>query len=329
MIARSTQAPAILAQLAALSDVTRCRLLQVLSSQELIVAELCQVLQLPQSTVSRHLRVLADRGWVRSRPEGTRSVYSLASGDLGPAAADLWHIARKQVSDTSAAREDARRLERLLAARRRRSRAFFASKAAEWDAVRDELFGSNIRALSLLGLLEDQWTVGDLGCGTGAVTEALAPFVEKVVAIDGSREMLRAARARLRGRANVELRQGRLERLPLEGQSLDAATLILVLHHLPDPARVLVEVARTLRPGGRLLIVDMLPHERQEYRQQMGHVWLGFAEDQLGRFLAQAGLSAVRFRNLPLDPAARGPALFTAAARRTDAARPRPDTKRP
>jgi ArsR family transcriptional regulator len=156
--------------------------------------------------------------------------------------------------------------------------------------------------------------VGDLGCGTGQVAAALAPFVAQVIAVDRSEEMLQAARRRLRDCENVEIRRGELEALPIDDNALDAATLLLVLHHLPDPAVVIGEAARVLRPGGRLLICDMLPHDREEYRQQMGHVWLGFAEDQMRRLLADAGLDYVRVVPLATDPEAKGPALFVASA---------------
>ena len=98
--------------------------------------------------------------------------------------------------------------------------------------------------------------------------------------------MLQAARRRLRDFENVEVRRGELEALPLDDESLDAATLLLVLHHVPDPGAALREAARVLRPGGRLLICDMLPHDREDYRQQMGHVWLGFGADQVRKLLA-------------------------------------------
>jgi ArsR family transcriptional regulator len=320
--------PRILEHLAALSDVTRCRLLLVLGRQELTVSEVCRVLQLPQSTVSRHLKILSDGGWVHTRREGTRRLYSLVPDDLAPDARGLWGLAREHVSSAGAAREDARRLESVLVERRARSREFFASAAGRWDRMRDELFGSRIYSLSLLGLLDADWTVGDLGCGTGAVTEALAPFVGRVLAVDGSPEMLGAARERLGAFENVELRRGELETLPLDDRSLDAATLILVLHHLPDPGRVLTEVARTLRPGGRLLIVDMLPHDRQEYQQQMGHVWLGFSEEQIGRLLGAAQLSPGGFRALPADPSAHAPSLFAAVARRAAVGVPSPVQER-
>jgi ArsR family transcriptional regulator len=305
--------PHIFGHLATLSDATRCRVLLVLGRHELTVSELCQVLQLPQSTVSRHLKILADGGWTHSRREGTRHLYCLVPADLDAGARDLWRLAREQISTISAAREDARRLDSVLAERRSRSREFFASAAGQWDHVRDELFGSRVHSLSLLGLLDDGWTVGDLGCGTGAVTEALAPFVGRVVAVDGSHEMLGAARERLGALDNVELRHGELELLPIDDASLDAATLILVLHHLPDPGRVLAEVARTLKPGGRLLLVDMLPHDRHDYQQRMGHVWLGFSEEQVGRLVVTAGLRMTSFRTLAADPEARGPSLFVSA----------------
>ncbi len=316
MIQFLMEKPQILDHLAALSDPTRCRLLLMLDQHELTVSELCQVLQLPQSTVSRHLKILADGDWVRTRPEGTRRLYSLVPDGLGAPARKLWDLAREEVEATTGAGEDGRRLDSVLAQRRQRSREFFASAAEQWDRTRDELFGARIASMALVGLLPQDWTVGDLGCGTGAVTEALAHFVRRVIAVDGSSQMLAAARERLDAFANVELRHGELEQLPLDDQLLDAATLILVLHHLPDPSRVFGEVGRTLRPEGRLLIVDMLPHDRQEYQQQMGHVWLGFSEDQIDRFLVASGLRMTSFRTLPADPAAAGPSLFVASATR-------------
>ena len=119
--------------------------------------------------------------------------------------------------------------------------------------------------------------------------------------------------------SNVDLRQGDLESLPIEDGMLDAAMLSLVLHYSPDPAKALTEVARVVKPGGRLLVVDMLPHEREEYQQQMGHVWLGFSEKQLSRFLTSAGFGDIRVRPLPADPDAKGPALFAAVAVRARA----------
>ena len=124
--------------------------------------------------------------------------------------------------------------------------------------------------------------------------------------------MLEAARERLSGAENVDLRKGELESLPLADGELDAAMLSLVLHYSPEPTRALSEVGRVVRPGGRVLVVDMLPHDREEYQQQMGHVWLGFSESQITRLLSGAGFDNVRVRMLPVDPDAKGPALFAA-----------------
>jgi ArsR family transcriptional regulator len=306
--------PEILSQLSALSEPTRSRLLLALENHELTVSELCAVLQLPQSTVSRHLKTLADGGWVQMRPDGTRRRYRHESSELDPHARELWELIRGQVARTAAAREDVRRLSSVIALRRTRSREFFRGASAEWDRLRDELFGGRQLTGSLLGLLASDWTIADLGCGTGPVAAALAPFVDRVVAVDAAPEMLDAARERLTDLPNVELRHGELEAVPARDSEMDAATLMLVLHHIPEPVRVLKEVARILRPGGKLLIVDMLPHERDEYRQRMGHVWLGFAENQLKPWLAASELQLDGFRALPADPEARGPGLFAAAA---------------
>jgi ubiquinone/menaquinone biosynthesis C-methylase UbiE len=129
--------------------------------------------------------------------------------------------------------------------------------------------------------------------------------------------MLQTARRRLRGMAGVDVRRGELEALPIGAGELDAAIMVLVLHHVPDPAAVLAEAARTLKPGARLVVCDMLPHEHEEYKQQMGHVWLGFGDDQIRRLLTAAGFSGVRIVALPVDPEAKGPALFVASAVRS------------
>lgn len=303
-----------------LSDPTRGRLLLLLEGHGLAVSELCSVLQQPQSTVSRHLKVLADGGWVEAWRDGTSRRYRMEADRLEPAARRLWFLVRELIRDLPAARQDRQRLASVLAARRSRSQEFFASTAGEWDRLRRELFGERAELLPLLGLLGADWVVGDLGCGTGQAAAALAPFVARVIAVDDSEEMLAAARLHLAPHANAEPRRGSLEALPIDDGALDAALLILVLHHLADPPAVLAEVARTLAPGGRLLIVDMLPHDRERYRQEMGHQWLGFAPEQIGGWLTDAGFAPPRRVALPPDPEAKGPNLFAAAASLTAAA---------
>lgn len=304
----------LLDSLSALADATRCRMLTMLEAHELTVSELCTVLQLPQSTVSRQLKILADAGWLASRRDGTSRYYALALDD--ESRSQVWRITRDEVADRPSAAQDARRLERVLKLRAAASQKFFASAAGQWDLVRDDLFGRDFLSSSLLSLLDDTWVVGDLGCGTGLATAALAPHVGKIIGVDASEEMLGAARSRLAALKNVEWRTGALEALPIKDCTLDAAVLMLVLHHVPSPAAALTEALRVLKPGGRVLIVDMAAHHREDYRQQMGHVWLGFGDDQMCRFLTQAGFEKTGVATLPEDPAARGPGLFVATGRR-------------
>jgi ArsR family transcriptional regulator len=318
----------ILARMAVLADELHARVLAVLEKRELTVSELCKVFQLPQSTMSRHLKALTDAGWVVSRPEGTRRLYHLPTGDLDRAALRLWRLAREEIASSTSAVEDARRAETVVAERRARSREFFATESGRWDRMREELFGSGFFLPALAGLLDGDWVVGDLGCGNGPLAEAVAPFVRRVVAVDGSEAMRKAAQRRLAARENVDLRLGDLEDLPIEDGLRDAATLLLVLHHLPDPSTVFREVARVMAPGGRLLIVDMLPHDRQEYRAELGHVWMGFSEAQIARHLAGGGFRLQRFTALPPEPQAKGPTLFAAVAGRIESAHPEEPNER-
>lgn len=324
----NSRAPVILDHLSALADPTRSRLLLLLERHELTVSELCGVLQLPQSTVSRHLKALGDAGWIGARAEGTSHLYAMArpaTGDLDGSARRLWLLVREQVAGTPAATQDQRRLSAVVADRRTKSQEFFSSSAGQWDRLRSELFGDRFHLAALVAFADPAWIVGDLGCGTAEVSAAVAPFVDRVIAVDASAAMLQAAKRRLNGTPNVELRRGDLEALPVDDGRLDAAVTMLVLHYVPEPEKALAEAARVLKPGGRLVIVDMLPHDRESYRQQMGHVWLGFSEAQVARLLEGAGFTGTRVVPLPVDADAKGPALFVATAKKPSTGHQAPD----
>ncbi|MCB1032253.1 MAG: metalloregulator ArsR/SmtB family transcription factor [Acidobacteria bacterium] len=306
--------PAVFDRMSALADPIRCRLLQVLEGYELTVSELCSVLQLPQSTVSRHLKVLSDGDWLVARREGTSRLYALRREQLDTASRSLWALVREQLGESVTSAQDRRRLEEVLRQRRTKSREFFSTSAGQWAALRREMFGNRFDLQGLLGLLDPTWVVGDLGSGTGQTAQALAPFVRWVIIVDDSEAMVEAARTRLEAYSNVDLRRGALESLPIPDGELDAAVLVLVLHYLPDPLEALREALRALRPGGRLLVVDMLPHDHEEYLQQMGHIWLGFSKTRIGDWLSEAGFEGVRFIPLAVDPDAKGPSLFAASA---------------
>ena len=220
---------------------------------------------------------------------------------------------REEAESLPAAARDVVRVKGVLADRHTRSQQFFASSAAQWDRVRAELFGTRTELFALVGLLESDAVVGDLGCGTGQLAEVMAPFVRQVIAVDESTAMLKAAKARLSALGNVELRAGSLEALPIEDGRLDVAILSLVLHYVAEPAQVLDVIRRALNPRhGKLLLVDMLPHDRAEYRQTMGHVWLGFDAEQIVQWGREAGFRDVRVHALPAASQVKGPSLFAA-----------------
>jgi SAM-dependent methyltransferase/DNA-binding MarR family transcriptional regulator len=307
---------ALESRLLALADATRLRLLRVLASRELTVAELCAVLDLPQSTVSRHLKVLADEGFVASRRDGTSRYYRLRPQELDAGCERLWRVLAEDLARLPTAADDDGRLASVLASRRSRSQAFFASTAGDWDHLRRELFGGAPLA-ALVGAFDPDWVVGDLGCGTGELAALLARFVRRVVAVDAEANMLEAARGRLAGCSRVELRQGGLEALPVARAELDLACVVLVLHHLPEPASAFAELARVVRPGGRALVVEMQPHDHEEYRDHMGHVWLGFAASDLEAWMTQSAFAGVRVVPLPVDQGAKGPPLQVAVGVRS------------
>jgi SAM-dependent methyltransferase len=307
----------VLDRLSSLADATRARILLLLERSELTVSELCQVVQLPQSTVSRHLRILSREGWLTVRAEGPSRHYRL-SPSLDAGAGQLWSAVREELARTPAAGRDRTRARSVLEARAERSKVFFSSQAGRWDALRKDLFGARADLQLLPGLLVGSEVVGDLGCGTGHLARLLAPFSREVIALDRSPEMLRIAKERTCDLGNVEVREGNLEALPIADATLDVAILSLVLHFVVDPGRALAEVHRTLRPGGAVLILDMLAHQRADFREEMGHVWLGFSPEALGEWLAEAGFGATpTVTELPAEPGASGPLLFALRARRS------------
>jgi len=323
----STSEP-LLARLSALADEVRLRLLALLDGEELSVSEIAEVLQLPQSTASRHLKQLADGDWLRVRAERTSNFYTFAGAEMPEGARRIWTAARAELADWPALEQDRLRLRQALAARRANEPSFFAGVAGEWDRLRRELYGERFTDEALLALLPAHWVVADLGCGSGTVTARLAPAVARVVAIDASPEMLEAARERTRGLANVELLDGDLAALPIADATCDAALLLLALTHVADPARAAGELARILRPGGRAVVVDLLRHDRDAFRRQMGQLGNGFEPAELASLLAAAGLGAVRCRPLAPEPKAKGPALLIATGTRNAGSRTAPGPRR-
>lgn len=305
-----------LAWLALLGDPARVRLLRLLSIEELGVGELSRIVQLPQSTVSRHLKTLLDGEWILRRAEGTTSLYRLATS-LPQPALELWSLTRARFDAAPAVLDDDHRLAVVLAERSADAKAFFGRIGGEWSTVRRELFGDRFNDEALLSLLSPDLVVADLGCGTGEAAERLAPLVRRVIAVDREPAMLAAARKRLAAYANVEFRQGDLLELPLGTGEVDAAVMALVLHHAAAPKEAIAEAGRALRTGGGLLIVDMVAHDRESWRHTMGHRHLGFAEGEIEQWNGAGGMKLRRVRRLRPESTAKGPGLFAALMQRS------------
>lgn len=314
MVRTETQPDAIVGWMASLADETRLRLLRLLERHELGVADLCDVVQLPQSTVSRHLKLLTEQGWLASRRLGTNNLYHMILDELEEPARNLWLLTRDQTEAWPTWHQDQMRVLQRLRERQQGSRRFFAGAAAEWDRMRVELYGPGFVPAALAAMLPATWTVADLGCGTGVLTAQIAPHVAKVIGIDNSPEMLAAARRRVGDAANVELREGDVQAPPLDDGSCDAVLLVLVLSYLADPAAAVARAAKALTPGGRLVIVDLLPHDRDDFRRQMGQHAMGFSLDAMRDMLAAQHLHHPRITPLAPEPGVKGPALFLATA---------------
>jgi ubiquinone/menaquinone biosynthesis C-methylase UbiE/DNA-binding MarR family transcriptional regulator len=303
----------LLARMECLADLARLRILRLLERHELGVVEVCDILQSPQSTVSRHLKLLLDQGWVKTRRQSTNHWYRMILDELDEQARRLWILARDQSEGWATFKQDQLRLESCLARRQTDSRAFFAGAAAEWDRLRTDLYGHSFTLQAILPLLPADHVVADLGCGSGHLAGLLAPHVKSVIAVDESAAMLKAARKHVG--PNVDLRRGDILKLPIDSLACHAAFLVLVLSYIPDPSSAIAEAARIIRPGGKLVLVDLLPHDRDDFRRRLGQHHLGLSLERVGQMCRAAGLSDVDCRPIPPESGAKGPALFIGVAK--------------
>jgi len=301
-----------------LGDPTRVRILALLEREELAVHELMEALGMAQSRVSRHLGILREAGLLRDRREGTFALYRFERPAPGPWS-EAWALASRALAADPVADRDRLALARVLEERAARSRSFFDAVGPEWDALRKVWNDDALRARALARVLPRDLVVADVGTGTGTLALELAGAGLRVVAIDHSRAMLDAARRKLAesGTEDVDLRLGEAEALPLADGEVDAAFAHLVLQYLPAPGRAIAELARVVKPGGAVVVVDFVRHDREWMRQELGVVWLGFAPEEVASWLREAGLEQVRVE--VQAPNARGgdlPSTFIADARR-------------
>lgn len=311
---KSSQQPdALIRWMESLGDPSRMRMLRLLERHELGVAELSDVLRLPQSTISRHLKTLNEQNWLRSRRVGTAHFSSMFVDELTDAQRRLWHLAREQINNWTTISQDEFRLQRLLHQRSAGARKFFTGAAGEWDATREELYGSAFIESALLALIPPEYVVADLGCGTGQMIERLAGHVARVIGIDNTPAMLQAARDRTARLSNVEIKEGELDALPFKDSSIDITLTVLAMSYVPEPLACIHEMSRVLKAGGRAIIVDVTAHDREDFRREMGQSRLGFNAKEIEGMLNQSGFRSTKYTPLPPEPSAKGPALFLAS----------------
>jgi ArsR family transcriptional regulator len=286
----------------ALADPTRLRILMLLRAMELSVGELAQVLGQSQPRVSRHVKILIDAGLAERRKEGSWVFLSLGpKARLDPLFLTLDRWSELDGEDPWAA-ADVARLAAVRADRAAAAERYFALHAAEWDELRSlHVAESQVEAAIARALASGQVRrLVDIGTGTGRMLELFGPSAESAVGIDRSPEMLRLARVKLgaAGIEQAELRQGDMYALPLASGSADTVIIHQVLHYAQQPASAVAEAARLLSPGGRLIVVDFAPHEREELRDRDAHARLGFSDEAILGWMKDAGIEGRVFDHL-------------------------------
>lgn len=273
-----------------LADPIRIRVVSLLGQEELTVAELQEILSMGQSTISSHLAQLRQAGLVEDRKTGKNVRYRLRRG--APAA--LLDIVEEAVGEIGESARDKAALELVLDRRRDRTRAFFDEVAGKFG--RNYMPGRSWRGLAeaLLELVPAV-EAADLGAGEGAVAQMLARRARRVIAVDSSVRMVEYGRrmAREKGLANLEYRVGDMEKLPVDDESVDVALFSQSLHHAQHPGRAAAEAYRILRPGGRVVALDLVKHNREEARELYADEWLGFTEVEMRGFFQEAGFVRV------------------------------------
>jgi ubiquinone/menaquinone biosynthesis C-methylase UbiE len=255
-----------------------------------------EVVASAQSAVSRNLAILREAGFVQDRKEGT-SVYFSVRQAMPEPAGELFKSLQSRLAEIPEVKQDQARLEECRRRRLRRSQSYFESVAGDWERIRKSYFDDRVTSLAIEKLLPRGLTLADIGCGTGSLTFELARFARKAIGIDLSNEMLRRARAVARDREvrNVEFRRGDALKLPLDSHSVDAAFCVMVLHFLADPQRAIKGICRVTRPGGSVILVDLVQHKQEWMREQMAHQWLGFERESIEKWFRAAGAESVNY----------------------------------
>ena len=277
-----------------LADSTRMRILSLLTREELSVAELQEVLDMGQSRISSHLGLLRQGELVHDRREGKKTFYALQS-KIGDNVLQLLKSALAAVEDSKQFERDSANLKRILEKRRQKSEQYFNSVAGRlgknycpgrsWEAIGHFLLH-----------LTPKIRIADLGAGEGLISQLLAQRADKVVCVDNSPKMIEFGRdlAEKNDLSNLLYKLGDIEEVPLEDDSFDLALLSQALHHAQHPQKAIDEAFRILKPGGQLILLDLLEHDFEKARELYADVWLGFSENALYQYMKSAGFRQVK-----------------------------------
>ena len=285
-------------------------MLHVLSIGEFSIGELTQIFSLPQSTISRHIKVLRNTSWVKKRSEGTSSWLSFQPALLNEEQQVFWRLLQAQ-SETLA-QSDIHKAKAVLSMRETDSEIFFQNIKERWSDLRSSLFGDSFLLPTLLALLPSHIRVIDIGCGHGETLLALHPFVRSIVGVDRSQSMIEIAHNKTHNIEKISLKRASLPLLPFQESQFDFALCVLVLQHVINITHALDEIARILTENASLIIVDMLHHNKSEFTKRMGHRHPGFLQSDFKHPLFSCDL----WIPLPKDSETLGPPLFLARLRR-------------
>jgi ubiquinone/menaquinone biosynthesis C-methylase UbiE len=287
----------------ALSDKTRLRLLYILQFYELNVNEIVLVVNMIQSGVSRHLKILQESGLLNSRRDGSFIYYGASKNSVSDA---LIPLLKTEFASGMEAKQDIKKAEEMIRIRQNRTKRFFKHIAPKWDRLKKEVLGD----FNLNEMLQSQIPmnkkvdkrIADLGCGTGELLNLIS-FISsnQLIGIDSSPEMLEQAKIRLSGSENIQLRLGELEHLPMKNEEIDVAIMNLVLHHVPQPQLPIKEVFRVLKSKGIFIFSDFEKHNQEHIKEIIGGEWLGFENKKIKSWLVETGFAVQKVESYDVN----------------------------
>ena len=303
-----------------LADQTRLRLLQILRQGDFTVQDLMQILDMGQSRISRHLKLLSEAGLLKVEKEGTWHYYRLASAN--PVFDKLWPMIGLELDDASDTLHDNGGVTLVMTQRRQRSQRFFDQYAKDWDHIHDDLLSLPEYRADLVALLPKGGCVVEVGTGSGGLLPELAQVAERVVALDSSPAMVNLARetvAKADLSACVDVRLAEMNHLPFTDGEIDSVVLNQVLHHAERPDAVFKEIRRVLEADGKLVLADLTRHNLDWTRDKLADQWLGFSRNQLEQWLDEAGMVSTHYEVIgqyqEIDEGAAQPAVLLLTAK--------------